>query len=163
VRYSAQDIATMAGARPFRDISEQRLLILHRHWLWADHARRWLLTSMEARVDATGFTNPGETRDMAGEDDAAMLVWYGLLHALIEAVTADRVVTADPLRSDLRVIREPLRESRHSVFHVPDAYWDDGYVPLLVPQTVNPLHRAHGGLGTLLREEMRVRREPSAA
>jgi hypothetical protein len=43
------------------------------------------------------------------------------------------------------------------VFHVPETYWDDGYVRLLRPQTVEPLHRVHGGIGTLLRAELGTR------
>jgi hypothetical protein len=32
LRYGVDDLASMSAARPFRSVTSQRLLILHRHW-----------------------------------------------------------------------------------------------------------------------------------
>jgi hypothetical protein len=159
VRYTSAETAVLARNRPFARLSDERLVILVRHWLWADHARGWLMDATERRLDATGFSRPDDAWGMAEPEDAAMLVWYGLLHVLAEAVREDGIETVDPLRGDLLALEEPLRESRNSVFRVPDSYVDAGHEGTRVSETIGPLHRVHGGLGDLLLAEIGARPE----
>jgi hypothetical protein len=163
VRYTSAETALLARGRPFAGLSDERLVILVRHWLWADHARGWLMDAMERRIDATGFARANHAWGMTEPDDAAMLVWYGLLHVLVEAVAEDGIETVDPLRADLVALEEPLRESRNSVFRVPDSYVDAGHEGARVSETIGPLHRVHGGLGDLLLAEIGARPELTGA
>lgn len=152
--YTAEQWAQIVDDRPLNLIDAEQLGLLHRHWLWADHGRRWFDRALTERPSDL----PVSPKHMYEEWGAAMYVWYGLLWSVIDGLTLRRARLQGGLRDDVRRVREPLRQARNAVFHVGDGYFDDRlFEPMRVEESAVVIRRAHHGIGNLILDEMQYR------
>jgi hypothetical protein len=143
------------GGRPMANLHPNQGMLLHRHWLWADHARRWFENELPNR-DATAASEV----QLAEEWVCAMYVWYGLLWALIEGIRVRRIRLGPPMSTDIRRIAEPLRESRNASFHIGrhDTSWDLRFFAVMEdPSSAETILRVHKGFARLFFEEAQAR------
>jgi hypothetical protein len=148
--YTVEEWDAIKERASLADIPDDQLMLLHRHWIWADHAR---LTFEEALR-----TEKWDHEDIKERTPWAMYTWYGLLYVLIEGATQRRMRFQGELLRDVRQIRDALREARNATFHVgsPDTYVDDRLLGI-VQEDATAIYRAHQGIGQLLLDEMRER------
>jgi hypothetical protein len=77
--YTVEEWDAIKESASLSDIPDEQLMLLHRHWIWADHAR---LTFEEALR-----TEKWDHGDIKERTPWAMYTWYGLLYVLIEGAT----------------------------------------------------------------------------
>ena len=149
--YTVAEWTEIEASASFETVSDDQLALLHRHWIWADHAR---LTFDEALQ-----TEHWDHEDIAAKTPGAMYMWYGLLQVVIEGATQRRVRYGGEFLRDTRSVRRALEDSRNATFHVgsPDSYLDERLLGI-VSQSPFQIYRAHQGLGQLMLDEMRRRR-----
>lgn len=151
--YSTEEWREISESTVFGALPTHQIGLLHRHWLWADHAR---LTF----EDAVRSDTRTDAMDFASRRNWATYVWYGLLYALIEGLTERKVRCGGELARDVRAIREPLRQARNATFHVggEDSYWDMRLFEIsAIPASAHQITRAHLATGQLLVDELRSR------
>ena len=153
IHYTTDEWEEIAEGASFDSVDDEQLARLHRHWLWADHARRTF-------DDALSTEGWGDYESWAARLPWAMYVWYGLLSAVIEGYYSRRIPVRGKLRDDLRPMRGPLRAARNATFHVEKDfdYYDDRLIDI-VRTHADQIRRVHHALGQLLLDEMR-RRKP---
>jgi hypothetical protein len=153
--YTDEQWIEIVEGRPLKFLGREDLVLLDRHWLWADSARRWFERKLSEQAD-----DPPASIDQIHEEwSAAMYVWYGLLWSVIEGMTLRRVPLQGGLRDDVRRVREPLGKARNAVFHVGAAYYDARlFEPMQASDSALRIRRAHAGIGNLLLDEIRNRR-----
>lgn len=154
--YDESDWARISAAHPLAVVRDEDLGLLHRHWMWANQQRAWFYNLLSCRnepFDAGMY--------LAGKAGGAMVVWYGMLWAVIEALCEDRRIEfVSPLSDDLATISDPLRRCRNAVMHVPRSgdYFDQRILDLLsLPSSVRLVRTVHTAFGRLLLEEMQQR------
>lgn len=153
--YTDEQWAEIVHNRPLEPIDDEGLGLLHRHWLWANHAHRWFDRGFQARPEDA----PTGPEQMHEEWAAAMYVWYALLWTVIDGMTERRARLQGALRDDARRGRESLHEARNAVFHVGAEYYDERlFKPMWIPESALIIHRLHHGIGNLLLDEMQKRR-----
>lgn len=144
--------------RPLSGLSDRDLLLIHRHWLWANQQREWFFKLL--RNPDLGDELPEAL--FARRSTGAMFVWYGLLWTVIEGFEDRKIVLRDPLLSDVMSLGDSLRRCRNAVLHIPraDDYVDQRIHALLENDESVPLIRTvHSSYGRLLIEEMQQRYE----
>lgn len=150
--------ARISGPPPLAGLQNEDLMLVHRHWMWANQQREWFYDLLGERGE---FIEP--EMYLAEKTGGSMVVWYGLLWAIIEALRDDRTIDLrDPLGADIDKIADPLRRCRNAVLHVPRSagYSDQRILDLIAhPDSVRLIRMIHTALGRLLVEEMR-RRNP---
>jgi hypothetical protein len=152
VHYTAEEWREISDGASFDAVGDEQVWRLHRHWIWADHARR----EFENALSAEGWN---DVTQFARRVPWAMYMWYGLLWALIEGYTSRQIKICGQLREDIRPLREPLRTARHAAFHVDRDF--DYYEPRfidIVRRDPTEIIRVHKTLGQLLLDELRRRR-----
>ncbi len=100
---------------------------------------------------------------MVGRGPAFMLVWYGLLWSVIEAVEKRNMVLRRALGHDMARGRKALKKCRNAILHAShdNSLLDPRITTLIdLPESVVRIRRIHHGLGRLLREE--VQRQAAA-
>jgi hypothetical protein len=143
--------------RPLADLSDERFMTLHRHWIWANSALRWF----EGELALPETKTPDEI-DLTSARAFSMFLWYSLLWSVIEGVQKDRVTLRGEFRTDLRGIREPLRKARNAVMHVSqDGYYDRRLFEIMAaPDSASKIRRVHKGFARLFLVELRERQQP---
>lgn len=147
-----------AGHHPLQGQSGEQLVLLHRHWLWANVQR----TAMEAEL--LRIAEAGECLEehieTASRLSAHMYSWYSFLYALIEAcldrLEGRQVDLRGLFRADIDAMRDTLRGFRNSVFHVPrDKYLDRRLLEFFMNHAsrADCIRRVHRGFGRLFIEE----------
>src|SRR4051794_21798417 len=150
--YTEQEWSESVVGRPLADLSYERCMTLHRHWIWANSAFRWFQKEL-------GGPAPSEV-DLASDRSFSMYLWYSLLWSVIEGVQKHPVVIKGPFRDDLRKVREGLKHARNAVMHVSlDAYYDDRLFEIMAEaDSAVRVRRVHRGYGRLLLSDLRARR-----
>lgn len=105
-----------ASPQTLADLPAHQVLVLFRHWIWAEHAKSWLMLAT-LRRRALGAEPSADLRE---EDTFAVYLWQALVWVVVEGFDARRIRIEGELRDALRGIRDPLRDSRNAVFHVGD-------------------------------------------
>jgi hypothetical protein len=152
--YTEAEWAESVGHDPLKDIEDHQVALLHRHWIWANWARRCF-------EEALAAGEPMDAEQLHLKGPTAMFVWYALLYSVIEGFADRQIPLRGPFNRDLRAVRERLREARHAVFHVgdDDAYYDMRLFRVMdLPNSAIIITRAHKGFGRLLLETMQARR-----
>jgi hypothetical protein len=160
--YSEEKWRASVGHFPLRLLPEEDLLLLHRHWMWANQLRE---------VTDQKLTDPQEG-PAAGDAMLVtrgfgfMFIWYGMLWAVIEACMAPKegreVDILGPFREDIDQLSAPLRRFRNAILHVPKSgeYVDPRIIALVRdPLSVRRIRRVHTGFGRLFLEELERRRQ----
>jgi hypothetical protein len=155
IDYSAAAWQESCGHFPLRDRPREELLLLHRHWMWANVQREAM--GQEFGKEAESL-EPGPLM-MATKGISFMFVWYGLLWSVIEATTARKIDLRGAFNADIAEASPKLRKCRHAIMHVPDAneLLDERIADLVGGVSATTIRRIHRGFGRLFREEM-VRR-----
>jgi len=152
--YSESEWQASIAARPLEHLPPQQVVLLHRHWLWAEYARNL----MQRRLAKGAGSDPGPWES---EGSFAMVLWHALLYSVVEGVRNRRVRLMGRFRDDLRAVAEPLRMARDAMFQVgnDDAYYDLRLVEPLrqLPAGAVTITRVHHGFARLLLEEMHKR------
>lgn len=151
--YTEDEWEEISASASFDDVPTHQVALLHRHWIWADYSRR-------AHEDSLANEDWDDVEDFGARTPWAMYTWYGLLYAVVEGLTDRKVRLGGQLVTDLRTIREPLREARNATFHVggADAYWDMRLFEIAKnPESAKQITRAHQAIGQLLLDELRRR------
>ena len=155
IDYSAAAWQESCGHLPLRNMPREELLLLHRHWMWAN-----------AQREAMGQTFGKEAESleagplmMATKGISFMFVWYGLLWSVIEATRARRLDLRGAFDAEITEVSPKLRKCRHAIMHVPDAnaLLDERIADLVGSVSATTIQRIHRGFGRLFHEEM-VRR-----
>jgi hypothetical protein len=148
--YTPREWVEIAAGASFGDLPTDQVLVLYRHWLWAQFAHEAYEEELEVSEPAVA------ERFMMGRDLWALYVWCGLLFVLIEGMTQRRVRYAGKLANDIGEIREPLNAARNAAFHVgaKDSYWDERLWQIMHAADAAAFDRVHWGLGQLLRTEL---------
>jgi hypothetical protein len=146
----------IADPPPLAGLGQEDFMLLHRHWIWANQQRLSFdqaLTQCDERIDEGFLAKP-----MAG----SMLIWYGLLWAVIEAMQDREIDLRDPLDADVREIGCLLRKCRNAVLHVPRSgeYVDQRILDLMAhPESPHLLRTVHRAFGRMFLEELERRKE----
>jgi hypothetical protein len=148
INYNDAEWAESVGHGPLDVIEDHELLVLHQHWVWANHSRR----CFENEVRSGARFDP-----LVRKGPFAMLMWYALLYALIEGFSKRRIALRGPFNRDLRLVREHLRDCRNAVWHVGD-YYDERLLPIMeLRDSAHVITRVHTGFGRLLLQTMQAR------
>jgi hypothetical protein len=157
--YSEQQWTDAAGHRPLKGVDVNQVVLLHRHWIWANLQRR--------RFDELLPTTEGPSQDeafMASECFSAMYLWYGLLWSVIEAFDEREIELRGPFAADIAEIGDTLRQCRNAVFHVPSKQNHDPrlFRLMFVPNSALTIRRISTGFGRLFIEESDARAQDEA-
>ena len=143
----------LRGELPLSHLDGHQVALLHRHWLWADYARRRFERAFASR-DQSVPPWDGLYLEWA----CAMYTWHSLLWSVIEGVRQRRVAFGSPLARDIRLVADALRDGRNATFHVgaETGYFDERLFRVMEsPNSVQVIHRVHRGLERLVGEELR--------
>lgn len=157
IDYSDEAWRESVGHLPLRVISDEDLALLHRHWIWANQQRE----AFDAELNSRFGERDGAA--IEGRDFGFMFAWYGMLWAVIEALTEPKEGRSVELRGhlsrDIERVRKALKRCRNAVLHVSRTgkYFDDRLSDLMSPENAITLRRIHGGLGRIFLEEFRRR------
>jgi hypothetical protein len=150
--YTVDEWWEITQSASFERVEDEQLLRLHRHWIWANYAKR----EFEEALTAQGWP---DVEDWTARVPWAMLLWYGLLYAVIAGYTSRRIRYGGELARDVRTLRQPLRDARNAMFHVErDFDYYDARFNAIVREDAAQLTRVHRALGQLVLDEMRHRR-----
>lgn len=132
-------------------LSIEEFGLLHRHWTWASYQR----TLFEKQLGE--WDGEFEAWHLANEGWGTMLLWYGLLWAVIEAFEERKIQLGGPFQDDLAAVSDDLRRCRNAVFHVPkgSAYVDQRITAWIErPDSAARIRRISRAFGRLFCEEM---------
>jgi hypothetical protein len=151
IYYTTDEWQEISEGTSFDAVDREQVLRLHRHWIWANNAKR----EFEAAISTEGWD---DYEDFTARAPWAMYMWYGLLSAVIAGYTSRRIGFRGRLREDIRPLREPLRNARNAAFHVEQDfdYYDDRLIDI-VRKDPTQINRVHQALGQLLLDEIRRR------
>jgi hypothetical protein len=105
---TANECTESTGHRPLRDVPAEDVLLLHRHYMWANQQREAFFKLLE-NPSADALT-PGPLM-MATREMGFMFVWYGLLWAFTDRSLDIR----GPFRQDINGMADLLRRCRNAV------------------------------------------------
>lgn len=165
--YSEEEWAASAGHHPLRDRTPEDLLLLHRHWMWANQQREVFEDSLRKFADtdlSMGLAG------MANRQFGFMFVWYGMLWAVIEACIDPKegrnLDIRGTFREDIDRLAPVLRPCRNAILHVPPTgeLLDDRIVQFVSEQgSVVALRRVSTGFARLFLEEYKRRKSQTQA
>lgn len=119
--YSPQDWAASAGHTPLAGKPHEDFLLLHRHWMWANQHRE-VFEGLIGNPQQTELLKMGAGM-LATKQFGFMLIWYGLLWAVIEAFLDPKEGRCIDLRGQFRAeideLSPALRACRNAILHVP--------------------------------------------
>lgn len=160
--YSAEEWTASAGHYPPKDTPAENLLLLHRHWMWANQQREAFDRHLPAASD--DLHKMGLAM-LARKQFGFMFVWYGMLWAVIEACIdvkeGRKIDIRGKFRADIDRLSPVLRRRRNAILHVPRAgkYFDERMVSLVSEEdSAVTLRRISRGFGRLFLEESARRR-----
>ena len=85
----------------FDGVEGHQLLRLHRHWIWANYAKR----EFDQALATDGWS---DVERWDARAPRAMFLWYGLLYVVIAGYTSRGIRYGGVLASDVRHVREEL-------------------------------------------------------
>ena len=152
IHYTTDEWQEISDGASFDAVDDEQLMRLHRHWIWANYAKR----EFEEALSTEGWD---DVTSWVARVPWAMYIWYGLLWAVIAGYTSRRIWLCGQLREDIRPLREPLRDARNATFHVERDldYYDPRFTDI-VRKDPTQIVRVHQALGQLLLDEMRRRK-----
>lgn len=163
--YSDEEWQESAGHFPLRERTASDLLLLHRHWMWANQQRE----TFDRYLDTT----PDDLAKMgvamfATKQFGFMFAWYGMLWAVIEACIdpkeGRRIEIRGQFRADIERVTPVLRPFRNAILHVPrhGRLFDERMVGLASQEdSAATLRRVSTGFGRMFLEEYQRRRQSS--
>jgi hypothetical protein len=155
IDYTANEWIESTSHRPLRDVRGEDLLLLHRHYMWANQQREAFFKLLE-NPSADALT-PGPLM-MATREMGFMFVWYGLLWSVLEAFKDRSLDIRGPFLEDVKRMTDLLRRCRNAVMHVPaEGQLLDRRIDELVkePESAVVIRRIHRGVGRLFVEEFK--------
>jgi hypothetical protein len=155
IDYTPDEWNASTAHRPLYNVAAEDLLLMHRHYMWANQQREAFFKLLES-PSADALT-PGPLV-MATREMGFMFVWYGLLWSVLEAFRDRRLDIRGAFLEDITRMSDLLRRCRNAVLHVPAA-GDllDRRIDELVkePESATTLRRIHRGVGRLFIEEFK--------
>jgi hypothetical protein len=161
IDYSRDEWTESTGHRPLRNFLAEDLLLLHRHYMWANQQREAFYKLLEN--PSVHLETPGPLM-MATKEMGFMFVWYGLLWSVLEAFGDRKVTIRGPLQQDVELMADLLRRCRNAVMHVPgNGKLLDSRIENLVkePGSAVVIRRIHRGVSRLFIEEFNRRTKES--
>jgi hypothetical protein len=157
--YSVGDWEASAGHRPLAGIADHDLTTLIFHWRWSEAAQAWFYTLME--LERESGRDP-QSVSIGDPWSGALMVYYGLVWAVIERLRELRVRLRGQFNADIRSVADDLRGARNAVFHVSrgsyEEHVDDRLLRLMAnPERQRTLDAVHLGLGRLIADEAKYR------
>jgi hypothetical protein len=166
--YSENEWAISAGHYPLADRPRDDLLLLHRHWMWANQQRE-IFDHHVAEATADDLRNMG-LAGLATKQFGFMFAWYGMLWSVIEACIDPKegrnIDIRGRFRDDIDQLAPTLRCCRNAILHVPRSgvLLDERIVQLVSePGSALTLRRMSRGFGRLFLEEFDRRDESKRA
>ena len=160
--YSEQEWTASAGHYPLKDRTAEDLLLLHRHWMWANQQREAFDGHLQAASDDLPKMGPAM---LASKQLGFMFVWYGMLWAVIEACIdvkeGRKIDIRGKFRDDIQELSPVLRRCRNAILHIPRGgkYFDERMGSLVLKKdSVVTLRRISTGFGRLFLEEFARRK-----
>jgi hypothetical protein len=154
IQYSESDWGPAAGHRPLAGVDVNQIVLLHRHWIWANLQRR--------RFDELLPSAPSPSHDeafLASEAYGSMYLWYGLLWVVIEGFQVRSIDLRGRFADDIERLAPTLRPCRNAIFHVPERNHDPRlFKPMEMPDSVPTISRVSTGFGRLFLAEAAARR-----
>ena len=122
---------------------KEKMLAIHRHWIWADRIRKEYFELLKA--------NPPAKDDMLdwflNADGMYMCLWYGLLFLVCEALKRSGFTVAQ-VQAEIDAIYDSLRLFRNVIFHVNKKYFPKQmFVIMADPTSATKITEAHEGIG----------------
>src|SRR5262249_35120040 len=119
--YTENEWKASAGHYPLAGRPHEDLLLLHRHWMWANYEREVFehLLGESSEEDLLKMGVAGLTTKQFG----FMFIWYGLLWAVIEACIDPKegrnIDLRGAFKADVDKLAPTLRVCRNAILHVP--------------------------------------------
>jgi len=143
----------MGGEARMVNLSKDRLMTIHRHWIWANYIRIQFYrefgeNTLELARDPVSYA--------ISSVGTHMCLWYGLLFTVCEAIREDHVVVqdAEPFFSE---IYEDLRRFRNAIFHVQTEYWSPKLFEIMERKdSPTKIKKVHEEIGKWLLAELQV-------
>lgn len=165
--YTEEEWRSSAGHFPLRERAAPDLLLLHRHWMWANQQREVLDRYLETGAD--GLLGMGASMFVT-KQFGFMFAWYGMLWAVVEACIDPRegrnVDIRGQFRADIDKLAPVLRPFRNAILHVPrhGRLLDERMVGLASQEhSAATLRRVSTGFGRLFLEEYERRRQSESS
>lgn len=141
--------------RPLRDVDVNEVVLLNRHWIWANlerHRFERLLPDSKSPEEDPAF--------LASEWCSALFLWYGLLWSVIEGFNDRGLSFPGRMTADVGEISDTLRRFRNAVFHVSEKENHDPRLFKLMgdPDNAAKACRISSGFGRIFFEEQAARR-----
>jgi hypothetical protein len=163
IDYTPDEWHTSAGHYPLKGRPSADLLLLRRHWIWANQQRE----AMDALMQTSSIeaSTPGPLM-MVAKEIGFMFVWYGLLWSVIEACSDPGegrcLDIRGPFHDDINQVGKLLKRCRNAVLHVPRSgeLLDDRIEKLVAErETAFILRRIHRGFAQMFLEEFQRRKQ----
>ena len=142
------------GHRPLAGLDINQVVLLHRHWIWANLQRGRFYDLLPSA--------PRPSQDetfLASACFSAMYLWYGLLWSVIEGFIDRQIDLRGQFAADIEEVSDTLRRCRNAVFHIPNKNHDPRLFELMFhPTSVAVIRRISTGFGRLFLEESDARK-----
>ena len=156
IDYTADEWSQSTVHRPLRMVPPEDLLLLHRHYMWANQQRE---AFFDLLAQSSGESLTPGPQMMATKEMGFMFVWYGLLWSVLESFNDRAIEIRGPFLDDLRGMSNLLRRCRNAVMHVPqEGQLLDPRINELVkePNAATTIRRIHRGVGRMFIEEFKL-------
>jgi len=138
-----------------------QLMVLHRHWIWANHMKR----SLDDELARESPSRKGITLEewFVGPGGMHMSLWYGLLFTVLDAMKQKRISLLE-IDEDIKTIYEPLRLYRNAIFHAQPEYWSKKLLKVVMTKdSPAKIRRVHLEVGQSILDDLRRRHPPETA
>lgn len=160
-KYDESEWIDACDGRPLAALDRTDLLVLHRHWVWADVIHQAHTRTLVEAKSIEELANP------ASANSAYMFVFYGLLYSVVEAcISPDEkreIPIAGRFREDIDSVSDTLRRCRNAVMHVPKSgndYLDPRLQQFMAtPDIIERVTRIHNGFSRLFLDEFAARKK----
>lgn len=141
-----------------KELSTEELMILHRHWMWANICRISFDKELLKIMNQDQAVNLNPACFFADRAGAFMCMWYGLLYSVLEEII-NRELSIGGLECSGDII-DDLRLFRNAVFHPQKKYWTDKIIKLMENKdSATRIRQIHSALCSFFLKEIQNREE----
>jgi len=136
-------------------LDDEELMILHRHWMWANVIKKNFEIEIQKQIDS-GIRQDAEEM-IVDRYGAYMSIWYGMLFGVLEELR-NKQISIPSIDQDINDVYDSLRLFRNAVFHPQKEYWSGKLFKIMErKESAKKLWKIHKHLGGLFLSEMKIR------
>jgi len=134
-------------------MNEEELVVLYRHWIWADLMKANYIGEIEKSKQ---LKREPDFRDPHSQDLFAYLfIWYRLLYSVLHALKNHGVKFSD-IDSDISKLYPLLKECRNATFHPQPKYFSKKLISIIMEKGAGiKVLKVHKKIGDFFQKEVR--------